>query len=470
MDEVTHSPGDILRDRYRIEEIIGRGAYGIVYRASDMTVGGSLWAIKEIWEAHLYDEERREALELFRKEVSILGELNHTGIPRVLEFFSRDHHHYIVMEFIEGKTMEEVVARDKPDPATAVSWAIKICDILDYLHSLKPAPVIFRDLKPSNVMLTRRGRLMLIDFGIARFFNPMKVQDTSILGTPGFAPPEQYGKGQSDARSDIYSLGATLFNILTGHDLATFGFSAPPMSHYNSQVSPALEMIVAKCLDKDPARRFNSAAGLKRELQASLDNPDAPAASPQPHTVSSSPLPVPPWRLFDGGGPFALTLTVLVLYAAVIIESRGTSDFIPIIAFAAVAVTVLSFFWYIFKARFDYVMLIAFCAIAFYVLVPNFLRPRYTTLTPCKSNLKNMGTAMEMYSSDNLGRYPPALPYITPNYLKTLPTCPAARKMSYSYTRTTHPDCYTVWCDGYYHKELQVPGFPKYDAIQGLYD
>jgi len=115
-------------------------------------------------------------------------------------------------------------------------------------------------------------------------------------------------------------------------------------------------------------------------------------------------------------------------------------------------------------------MLLAFCAIAFYVIVPNFLRPRHNTLTSCKSNLKNMGTAMEMYSSDNLGRYPPALPYITPNYLKTLPTCPAARKMSYGYTRTTHPDCYTVWCDGYNHRELRVPGFPQYDAIQGLYD
>jgi len=474
MESEALNRGDMLRGRYRVEEVIGRGAYGMVYRCADVTIQGSLWAVKEIREGALSADERAEAIELFGKEAAILKELNHTGIPKVMECFSEGERHYMVMEYIEGETMEALASEERPDFKTAVAWASKLCDILEYLHSLTP-PVIFRDLKPSNIMITKRGRLILIDFGIARLFNPLKKQDTAIMGTPGFSPPEQYGTGQSDARSDIYSLGATLYHVLSGEDLEQFGFSVPPLSKFNSQVTPALESIIARCLQRDPAHRYRGAGDLKKDLAGILERPaqGVPLSAQPPVSSAQMQSPVQA-RTQLSSTPLGVTAVIWLLF---LIFGASRSDYfyelmVPIFL-GALLVTLFSFIYYLVKGG---------CSMAFYVvvitlftvyyLIPNFMRPpnhggRHTA---CKSNLKNIGTAMEMYSSDHQGRYPPALGYVTPNYLKTIPTCPSAGKVTYGYVRATDPDCYTTWCSGSYHTRFTNPNYPQYDAIQGLYE
>ena len=139
--------GEILQDRYEILEVIGCGAYGVVYRAEDKTLPDVQWAVKEVREGELSLAERGEALEAFKREARLLKSLNHTGIPKIIDSFSTGPHHYMVMEFIAGKTLQELVKEKRPDEETVIKWGLKICDILDYLHNLKPEPLIFRDLK-----------------------------------------------------------------------------------------------------------------------------------------------------------------------------------------------------------------------------------------------------------------------------------------------------------------------------------
>jgi serine/threonine protein kinase len=292
--EGTIEAGEVLRERYQIREVIGKGAYGVVYLADDLSHNGVKWAIKEIWEGHLSDEERDEAISRFRQEVSILKGLNHTGIPKIIDSFSMGPSHFIVMEYIEGKTAEELCNENTPDEKTVVSWALKICDILDYLHHLEPDPLIYRDIKPGNIMITAKGRVLLIDFGIARFFNPTKQRDTMILGTPGFAPPEQYGRAQSDMRSDIYALGATMYHLLTDKDLGIFNFRIPPVRELRNDISPELETILIRCLAPSPEKRYADVS----ELGSSLKNrdfllPPAPQASPIAPLSSSPSVPAP---------------------------------------------------------------------------------------------------------------------------------------------------------------------------------
>ena len=171
-----------------------------------------------------------------------------------------------VMEQIEGKTLQDISEMKKPDIQAVTGWAIKLCEIFTYLHTLSPSPLIFRDLKPSNIMVTSRGRMTLIDFGIARYYDPHKTSDTVPLGTPGYAAPEQYGNSQTDARSDIYSLGATLYSLLSGADVASFNLSFPPLSRLNPSVGPVLEGIVERCLSLSPEQRYQRASDVKSAL------------------------------------------------------------------------------------------------------------------------------------------------------------------------------------------------------------
>jgi len=160
------------------------------------------WALKEITEMELPDEERSDAVLLFTREAEILRSLNHPGLPQIFDFFSEKDSHCLVMDYIEGKTLEDIMKERSAafSHLEVLPWALQICEILKYLHDVKPDPVIFRYLKPSNIMIGNDGRIRLIDFGIARYFSPRKIKDTFFLDSPGFSPPEQYGRGQSNAR------------------------------------------------------------------------------------------------------------------------------------------------------------------------------------------------------------------------------------------------------------------------------
>ncbi len=208
----------------------------------------------------------------FEREANLLASLNHLLIPKVNDFFSEANRAYLVLDYIQGKNLEDVLmeANGFLDEQTVGGWALQICEVLDYLHSFRPLPVIFRDLKPSNVMLTPQNQTMLIDFGIAKIIQPER-RDT-MIGTEGYSPPEQY-KGFVDPRSDIYALGAMLHQLLTGSDprLETpFTFHERPPRLLNPNVSPEMEAIIMKCLAYQSDQRWQSAAELRDAIQQAL--------------------------------------------------------------------------------------------------------------------------------------------------------------------------------------------------------
>ena len=254
--------------RYVILQSVGRGGMGAVYKAADTRLGRKTVAIKEMSDVAITSPQQKlQAVTAFRQEAQMLARLDHPNIPKVTDSFDEGAKHYIAMDFVEGETLEDFLQRrgQPVDEAQAGEWASQLCDVLGYLHRQTP-PVIFRDLKPANIMLTPSGQLKLIDFGIARFFKPGQTGDTLILGTPGYAAPEQYGKGQTDARSDVYSLGVLLHQVLTGHDPATTPFALPPVRQLNPQVSPAMAQAIGRAIELQPAQRFPSTDALCQAL------------------------------------------------------------------------------------------------------------------------------------------------------------------------------------------------------------
>jgi serine/threonine protein kinase len=236
-----------------------------VYQAQD-TKRGTLVAIKEMSLSTVSTNERPQAIQNFLAEARILSRLNHPNLPAFTDFFTEGARHFLVMEFIDGSTLEDLLERNNGpfSEPRVLGWARQLCDVLDYLHNQQP-PVIFRDMKPGNVMLTRSGRIKLIDFGIARLFRNSGSQDTQLLGTPGFAPPEQYGGAQTDERTDIYSLAMTLFQLLT-HSISENGFGLTNVHmnfpHISSPVARALE----KATSLRPEDRYDSIVVFRRAL------------------------------------------------------------------------------------------------------------------------------------------------------------------------------------------------------------
>jgi len=238
---------------------------GAVYQAKDVK-RQTVCAIKEMSLSMVSPAEREQAIDNFKSEAKLLWALNHPNLPSFTGFFNEGQRYYMVMEFIDGSTLEDLLEHNGSpfSERRVLGWARQMCDVLEYLHSQHP-PIIFRDMKPGNVMLTRNGRIKLIDFGIARFFRPAGSQDTQLLGTPGFAPPEQYGKAQTDERSDIYSLAITLFQLLT-NTLPETGFGLKDVRAINPEISPAVARALERGAALDPEERYNSVADFRRAL------------------------------------------------------------------------------------------------------------------------------------------------------------------------------------------------------------
>jgi len=213
-----HAPGEVLNQRYQIVCLLGKGGLSHVYEVIDLSLNRRC-ALKEFTVRDSGDDEREKVQEHFRREMEMLSRLSHPGLPQIYDSFAFEEKDCIVLELIEGKTLEGLAAeRGEPFPEEQVlKWSLQILEILEYLHGQSP-PVIYRDLKPQNIMITPEGSLRFIDFGIARLFNPVKEQDTIFMGTPGFASPEQFRRTQSDRRSDLFSLGALMHFLLTLKD------------------------------------------------------------------------------------------------------------------------------------------------------------------------------------------------------------------------------------------------------------
>src|SRR6266545_8357064 len=258
----------VLQDRYVVMQKLGQGGMGAVYRAGDRRLSTINWAIKEMSQSAITGPlERQQARAAFLHEAEMLAALNHPNLPRVTDHFEQNGKAYLVMEYVQGETLLSFLMREGlPQPQPRVfEWARQLCDALDYLHTQSP-PIIFRDLKPANIMLTPNGQVKLIDFGIARLFKPGQAKDTQAFGTIGYSAPEQYGKGQTDARSDVYSLGTLLHQLLTGYDPTSTPFRLPPAGQINPNLPQQLSDAIAAATNSEPDRRFASIAAFRLAL------------------------------------------------------------------------------------------------------------------------------------------------------------------------------------------------------------
>lgn len=259
-----------LKQRYRIVSQIGKGGFGAVYKAVDMQYSARTVAIKEMSQQNLGPQELLNATNAFKHEAMLLASLIHPNLPRIYEQFTDTGRWYLVMDFIEGETLEEYmlkIAGGKLSVDKVLSIGIQLCTVLEYLHS-RQQPVIFRDLKPANIMLTPLGHIYLIDFGIARHFKPGQSRDTSALGSTGYAAPEQYGKSQTTPRTDIYSLGVTLHELLTGINPADAPFTFAPLRLPPHTGHPELEQLVLRMVEVDASRRPGNVTLVRQSLES----------------------------------------------------------------------------------------------------------------------------------------------------------------------------------------------------------
>jgi serine/threonine protein kinase len=276
-------PNRLLQDRYLILKKLAQGGQSAVYLVADTLDHSAQYAIKEMSESELSLADRKQALADFQREADMLRLLNHPALAKVYATFVEDAKHYMVMEHVAGRNMEAVLEEaGKPlAEAEVLSWGIAICDVLAYLHRQDP-PIIYRDLKPSNIIVQPDDTVKLIDFGIARFQQTGQSKDTVCLGTDGYAPIEQYS-GRTEPRSDIYALGATLYQLLTNKvpaaaptRVANVASFTPPRQ-LNPALSAAMEAVILRAMEIHPTQRYADAS----EMQAALEGLNRGATSIQ---------------------------------------------------------------------------------------------------------------------------------------------------------------------------------------------
>lgn len=257
--------GSVIDGKYKILNIIGKGGMSVVYLAMNEKANKQ-WAIKEV---------RKDGVQNFEVvkqglivETDMLKKLKHPNLPSIVDVIESEGTLLIVMDYIEGKPLSDYLVDQKAMPQEEViEWAKQLCDVLGYLHTRKP-PIIYRDMKPSNIMLKPDGNVTLIDFGTAREFKESNIEDTTCLGTQGYAAPEQFGgQGQTDARTDIYCLGATLYHLVTGHNPSEPPYEIYPIKTWDPALSSGLENIILRCTQRNPKDRYQTCAELMYDLE-----------------------------------------------------------------------------------------------------------------------------------------------------------------------------------------------------------
>ncbi|MCA9800401.1 MAG: serine/threonine protein kinase [Cyanobacteria bacterium HKST-UBA02] len=257
----------VLNRRWQVTDKLGQGGMGTVFMAQDLNLPNlsdqkRSCVVKQLKDDFFREEDREKALQFFIREAQVLASLSHPNIVRVLDFFTQDGRSFLVMEYVEGLNLHEMlVKRQEPfDEEKVLEWAVQICDVLHYLHTHNP-PVIYRDLKPSNIMIDVMDHVKLVDFGIARPYED--TEDNTHVVSQGYSPPEQYW-GAADPRSDIYALGCTMYFLLTGQDPAALTVAAP--QKLNPDVSDHLDSIIQRATQQDIWSRYQSALEMKDEL------------------------------------------------------------------------------------------------------------------------------------------------------------------------------------------------------------
>lgn len=255
--------GSVIDGKYEILKEIGRGGMSVVYLAMDKHLNKQ-WAVKEI-RKQVNGRRDEIVVNSLLAEANLMKRLDHPALPRIVDIIDNGVTIYVVMDYIEGESLNKVLVRYGPQPEERVNdWAKQLCDALSYLHHQKP-PIIYRDMKPANVMLKPEGNVKIIDFGIAREYKEQNLSDTTVLGTRGYAPPEQYS-GQTDPRSDIFALGMTMHHLLTGVDPRS-GEPYAPVRTYRPGLSEGIERIIDKCVQPAPENRYQSCEDLMYDLK-----------------------------------------------------------------------------------------------------------------------------------------------------------------------------------------------------------
>lgn len=276
--------GQVLNNRYRIVRLLGQGGFGAVYRAWDVNLNRPC-AVKENLDVS------PEAQRQFTREATVLANLLHSNLPRVTDhFILPGQGQYLVMDFVEGEDLATTMKRQGTVPVSqAVTWINQVADALTYLHSRQPV-VVHRDIKPANIRITPEGKAMLVDFGLVKLFNPsMRTTLGARAVTPGYAPPEQYGQGSTDARTDLYALAATLYNLITGREpmesvQRLAGGKMLPANTVNPQVPLALSQAIEQAMNLEPSQRFTSVSGFKAAVESAVG-----AASSAAHGGANEP-------------------------------------------------------------------------------------------------------------------------------------------------------------------------------------
>ncbi len=292
--------GTILRNRYRLTNIVGQGGMGSVYRAEDTRLPGRLCAIKEVQpDPNASFEDKKQIQAQFLQEASILAQLDHPNLPKVSDFFADNGREYLVMDFVPGKDLKEILAESRANGRllnvqTVLEWAGQIMDALAYLHRQDP-PIVHRDIKPANIKLTPDGRIKLVDFGLVKLMAPDDSRTITVVqgrGTALYTPLEQYGGDSShtDARTDIYALGATFYHLLT--DIpppdARYRFLNPsalrPIYRINSEVSPNVSVAIMWAMEMHPDERPSSITEFRQVLEGRMPRPQKGYVPPVPVT------------------------------------------------------------------------------------------------------------------------------------------------------------------------------------------
>ena len=259
--------GELIGEKYEILREIGRGGMSYVYLAVDKKIG-TYWAVKQL-RKDKDDLSNQVAQKALKAEAELMKKLNHPALPRIVDIIDDGENFYVVMDYIAGESLDKILKRSKSLPQNmVVDIAIQLCDVLHYLHTQNP-PIIYRDMKPANIIWRPDGTVALVDLGIAREYKYENNEDTQWIGTRGYAAPEQFGgRGQSDARTDIYGLGITLYHLITGSNPTEPPYELYPIRHFDSKFSSDLEKIIIKCTQNNPDNRYDTCAEVKHELLA----------------------------------------------------------------------------------------------------------------------------------------------------------------------------------------------------------
>jgi len=266
------SRNPVLQGRYELIGLLGQGGMGTVYMARDLRLHRRPCVVKKLRDDFYREEDKQKAVAFFKRESDVLSRLQHQNIVHILDYFEENYGYFLVMEYVEGKDLHNILhERNEPfSEEQVLDWAAQVLDVLEYLHSHDP-PVIYRDLKPSNIMIDVKGRVKLVDFGIAR--DCEEGGDNTHVVSAGYSPPEQYW-GAADPRSDIYALGATLFFLLTGEEPVALHASSPRAM--NQKVSPETDGIVQRATAQDIAERYQTAPDMRAALERRKEPPAMP--------------------------------------------------------------------------------------------------------------------------------------------------------------------------------------------------